>query len=347
MIKATQLPSGKWRARVDLGVDAMGKRKWKSITRQTEQECIAEAIKISTHIKEIESDMANMTVGEAIDTYIAEKGNLLSPSTVRGYEGMRKNQLQPEENVKVKDLTRRRCQVLVNREAATCSPKTVRNVWGLVSAIMTYCEMEVPKITLPPKEQNKGVVLDGNEIARLLEAIRGHAVEVPVLFALWLGLRRSEVFALTWDDYDSVKKLLHINKAMVLDKDNRKRIKGTKTTSSTRTIPVPTYITDILDGMPHDTERIVMMHPNSLIKMFHRVCDEVGLPKVRYHDLRHTNASVMLLLNIADKYAMERGGWSDSGVLKSVYQHTFAKEKEEVNKKVDSYFENVISPNNS
>ena len=287
MIKATRLPSGRWRAKVYIGKDANGKAKYQSITRETEEECVSAALKISTHRREVESDMSNMTVGEAIDTYIAEKGNLLSPSTVRGYDQIRRNHLQPEENIKVKELTRRRCQVLVNREAATCSSKTVRNIWGLMTAIISYCEMEIPKITLPQRERGKGVVLTEDEISSLMNVIKGNKIELPVLFALWLGLRRSEIFALTWDDYDDKKKLLHINKAVVFDKNNLPTQKGTKTTSSTRTVPLPSYITNLLDSIPHNTERIITMHPNSLIKMFHRVCCDNGLPNIRFHDLRH------------------------------------------------------------
>ena len=58
-----------------------------------------------------------------------------------------------------------------------------------------------------------------------------------------------------------------------------------------------------------------------------------------FHDLRHLNASIMLMLGVPDKYAMERGGWATDSVLKSVYQQTFSSER----KKIDSYFNSIIS----
>lgn len=50
----------------------------------------------------------------------------------------------------------------------------------------------------------------------------------------------------------------------------------------------------------------------------------------------------MLFLNIPDKYAMERGGWSTSSTLKNVYQHTFSEERKQVDKKIDDYFNGIL-----
>ena len=60
-----------------------------------------------------------------------------------------------------------------------------------------------------------------------------------------------------------------------------------------------------------------------------------------FHDLRHMNASVMLALNVPDKYAMERGGWSTNHVMKSVYQHTFSAERKAVDDRIDDYFTGI------
>ena len=61
-----------------------------------------------------------------------------------------------------------------------------------------------------------------------------------------------------------------------------------------------------------------------------------------FHDLRHLNASTMLALGIPDKYAMERGGWSSPNIMKSVYQHTFSSERDNVDKLIDDFFQKKI-----
>ena len=58
--------------------------------------------------------------------------------------------------------------------------------------------------------------------------------------------------------------------------------------------------------------------------------------------LRHLNASVMLMLGIPDKYAMERGGWSSNRVLKAVYQHTFSEERKLVDARIDGFFNDLL-----
>ena len=61
-----------------------------------------------------------------------------------------------------------------------------------------------------------------------------------------------------------------------------------------------------------------------------------------YHDLRRLNASVMLMLGVPDKYAMECGGWSTDHVLKTVYQQTFSDERKRVDSMIDDYFDGII-----
>ena len=60
-----------------------------------------------------------------------------------------------------------------------------------------------------------------------------------------------------------------------------------------------------------------------------------------FHDLRHLNASVMLMLGVPDKYAMERGGWSTTSTLKSVYQETFSDERRAYDDRIDRYFSEI------
>lgn len=67
------------------------------------------------------------------------------------------------------------------------------------------------------------------------------------------------------------------------------------------------------------------------------------MQKIRFHDLRHLNASIMLALGIPEKYALERGGWSNPTVLRSVYQHTFSDERNRVDEAINGYFSALIA----
>ena len=64
--------------------------------------------------------------------------------------------------------------------------------------------------------------------------------------------------------------------------------------------------------------------------------------KISFHDLRQINTSVMAALGVPDVYAMERGGWSNTTTLKSVYQQTFDTTRDAVDKKIDDYFCSLI-----
>ena len=68
------------------------------------------------------------------------------------------------------------------------------------------------------------------------------------------------------------------------------------------------------------------------------MCKRYGLPRYRFHDLRHVQASVMLALGVPDKYAMERMGHASTNMLKTVYQHTMKSKSEEVADIVDTFF---------
>lgn len=63
---------------------------------------------------------------------------------------------------------------------------------------------------------------------------------------------------------------------------------------------------------------------------------------MRFHDLRHLNASIMVKINITDIYAMERGNWKTRSTLNRVYQHTFSDERLAVDARVDEFFNSIV-----
>ena len=241
MANAKQLASGTWRGQVYAGKDVNGKRQYKSFTAPTERKANLAALEWQEKYKEVQLDNANLTVNEAIDAYVKLKSNLLSPSTIRFIDNVKRNHLKNIQNTKLNKLNRNVIQQTINVEAANCSPKTVKNVYGVLTAIIGQYrpDWKIPDITLPQLKKPVEKALNRQQIAKLLNNIDGDIIEVPILLALWLGLRRSEILALKWNDVDFEKNTIRIDKALVPNKDNKMVVKTTKTTDSTRTLNLP------------------------------------------------------------------------------------------------------------
>ena len=104
MAKAKKLPSGSWRVLVYAGLDEQGKRKYESFTAPTKKE--AEFLASEFRFKQKKKiNPGDMTLGEAIDAYIAKKDGVLSPSTIAGYKKIRRTRFQELMGVKLKSLT--------------------------------------------------------------------------------------------------------------------------------------------------------------------------------------------------------------------------------------------------
>lgn len=329
-----KLPSGMWRCQVMVG----GKRV--SIVDESPGVAQAKAVALRAGLIEEKKTGPSMTVGQAIDRYIESKDAVLSPSTVAGYKRMRKNALQDLMPIKLSDLTQEAVQKAVNKMARVKSPKSVRNAHGLLSAaLVEYRPDMILRTTLPQKQKYDVDVPTDDDIERIIDAAKGTEMELPVLLAIWLGMRASEIRGLTWDCVSG--NVLHIRQAIV-EGENGPELKGTKTYSGNRKIRLPNYLADLISEQPRTDDYIVHLSGQAMYKRFSRLCEKTGLPHFRFHDLRHANASIMLALGVPDKYAMERMGHATNNMLKTVYQHTMKSKQDEVADVVDNYFQEKL-----
>lgn len=214
----------------------------------------------------------------------------------------------------------------------------------LLSAISDYTDIDPRKLTYPQQIKKEHPFLEAPDIAKLIDVIRGDKAEIPVLFALWLGLRRSEICALEWPDIDFEKKTVSITKAVVPNEENKYVLKKTtKTEKSRRVLDLPDYLISRLEALQPDLSkrvgRITTMNPNDIYNHLKVICDRNGIPFVGIHGLRHTNASVMLSVGITAKLAMARGGWSNNATMQNIYQHLFSSDKKEAGEKINQYFD--------
>lgn len=337
MAKAKKLPSGSWRVQLYTGIDGSGKRVYKSFTADTKKE--AEFLAAEYNLKRKEKPKG-VTVGDAIDGYIASKENVLSPKSISTYKELRRNKLQGLMNTSLDKLTNMMVQQEINREALRLSPKTLRNAHGLLSAALSmYMPDFMLRTTLPAKEHKIKRLPEPEDVFR---AVKGREIELPVLMAVWLGMRLSEIQGLRFSDIsDNVITISHVRIVVdgkYVEKDS------TKTYGSTRMIYAPDEIISRISSIPHDSkdDYIFNFKPGGIYKRFQSALNANSIQHMSFHDLRHMNASVMVALGVPDKYAMERGGWSSNSTLQNVYQHTFSEERKQIDRRIDDFFRSIF-----
>lgn len=338
---AKKLPSGNWNVYVMID----GKRI--SITAPTKKEAEKEAAALKSGAKVAKTvDAGKLTLTDAIDHYIEDKTAVLSPSTVRGYKTVQRNRFQMLMGREIESITKADVQRAVNMESKSVSAKTVANAYGLIRPVLKEHGIDVFGVRLPQVTKPVKAYLQPEDIGKLVTAVRGDSCEVPILLAVWLGLRRSEILGLCWDCVDTENSIIHIRRAVVPDEHNQWVLKDTtKNQSSQRSIDCPEYIMEKIKQLPRrKSGQLFTVNPNTVRKHVHRACAAAGIPDTTVHGLRHTNAAVMKTLGIDDRFAMERGGWTCESTYRKTYSYVFDSKKTEANTAINNFFAEQIAP---
>lgn len=340
MANAKQLPSGSWRCRVydkETG-------KYVSFTSQlpgkkgkAEAELMARQFQLER--RTAPRKINRQTVGECIDKYIESKRYILSPTTVDNYIKIKKNNLIALCDADIRKLTSEQVQIAMNDLAADKSAKTVKNAYGLLTAALNVYAPDLRlRVTLPKVQKKIKQLPDALDILRV---VVGTDIELPCLLAMWCSLRMSEIRGAKKSDIRDGVLTIHDTVVTVAGEHIEKH--STKTIESTRRIALPTHIQALISALPEEQDNLTLLTGQAIYKRFTRLIESAGVQHMTFHDLRHMNASIMLALGIPDKYAMERGGWSSPHIMQSVYQHTFSRERIEVDRRIDDYFDGLVS----
>lgn len=301
------------------------KRKYASFTAPTKALAEMKAAEfMASKKRHIRHDL---TVGDAVEGYISAKEAVLSPSTARGYKQMVKY-YAPLSKRKISTLTSEDIQRFIS--SLTVSPKTVRNIYSLLtSSIALYDPNITFKVTLPAKQIKRPVSPSDDDI-RLLYDNASDKLKLCIYLGV-KGLRRGEICALKYEDINNG--VAHIHADMVKGTGGEWIYKEIpKTSESDRYISV-----DIGDGEGF----VVDWTPDSITKRFIELRDRVGL-SVRFHDLRHYFASSAALI-MPDIYAADLGGWRrGSKIFKGTYQNNIKPMSEYYEKKYNQHIDSII-----
>lgn len=347
MAEPHKLPSGAWRVSLYLGKTPDGRQIRKSITARTRAECCFlrdEALAEIDKGNNIKS--GEQTISEAINKYIEIKRPILSPTTIRGYIAMSGNPLIAEiGDVPLNEVDRDFLQGFINRLISSgASTKYVKNAYYFVTAVIRYNapDVGIPKVDIPKRSQPRGHAMSDTEIGLFLLNLKGNRYELPLILALCLGLRRSEICAIRPSDFYPEYKSIHVTRAYIYGEDGLQEKDYPKNTSSVRWVHLFPYAFDLMKKVTAeitDDRRIVDVAPNTLTEVVPRLCGQWGMKRYTLHDLRRSMATAGVREGVPDKIMQARGGWADNSTMKAIYQQALAEDIAQTEQKLDSYFQ--------
>lgn len=354
--------SGTYTATVYVGRDEAGKKIMRYITMDGLKETKEAARKLEQDVADkTENQYSSMKFSDYAEAWIDINRKFLASTTIRGYKIAINTHLKPFfKGKRVNQITDMMVKQYMAEKLDTLSGTTVRKHFFILSRMLQDVlkgKNPCTGIKPPQNDEFKPAVPTEEEFDRIYQTFKAisNEDEAIILLAGWCGLRRGEVFALKWEDINSLDGTIRIDEAMALEEDGYDFVeKDPKSRNGFRTIAVPDYLITLLDDvkknkckfkrykkhggkLPDISNFVFQQDPHSFTKKYFRIIDELQLPRVRFHDLRHYHASLMYKNNVPDQYAASRLG-HDVWVLKRVYQHLGLKETKELDDKIKDMF---------
>ena len=281
-----------------------------------------------------------------------------------GYKTKINNYLIPAlGDIYLQSLRTEHVQKLINdMMARDLSPKNIRDTYNNINAAMKKAVVlrMIPfnpceGVALPKLKRYKAKVYDLEMIHKLLSVAENTDMYLPILLCVTAGLRRGELLALRWDNIDFANSILQVRSNMVRgEKDFI--IKAPKTESGIRDIHLGQEVMEVLkkerskyvsdmfsketnfqnlnfvirqkDGSP--------IRPDSMSQKWRRFLEDNRLPSIRFHDLRHSNATALIQAGVNPRVVQQRLGHSDVNITLNTYTHVLPDMDVEAAAKLDS-----------
>ena len=287
----------------------------------------------------------------------------LAVATYSSYAAMIKRPVGPyfrQRNLTLRELEARHLQMFYSEMLRKVKPNTVIHYHAIIHSALKYAvktdmlvQNVADKVDRPKKNSFQPVFLSAEEMQKMFEALRGTKLELPVLVAAFYGFRRGEVLGLKWDAIDfergTISVIRTVTTITVDGKQTEIEQQSAKTKSSLRTLPLigsfREYFLQVKEAQElnkqvcgncynHEYDGFVFvdelgerMRANYLTSAFPKFLESHGLRRMRFHDLRHSCASLLLANGVPLKHIQEWLGHSDFTTTANIYAHLDYKSK--------------------
>jgi integrase len=302
-----------------------------------------------------------MTVGEYLAQWLTVQEQRVASKTFERWKGMVERKFIPEFGaVVLSRLSAPQIQTVYakwqrdgGRRGAGMSPLTIKHYHRALSHALKravslgYVARNVCDAVEPPRVERSGMqALNETQVQTLFQALKGTPLEFIVKLAVYTGLRRGELLALKWSAIDFGRQLLAVTHTLEQTRIGGLKLKPPKSAKGRRTVNLPAIICEDLRrlrvqqrkqrlslGVSSSDDDYVFSHPShpanrpwtpDLVTgsfrwhVDHRAPD---LPRIRFHDLRHSSASLLLKAGVPLKVVSERLGHSTTALTGDVYAH--------------------------
>ena len=291
-----------------------------------------------------------LSLGEFCIRWLISKKSSLKNNTWSQYDHTLKNFILPIlGNVKIRDLRPDHIQSLYDDLLANgIGIYTVLKIHDILHSALSHASdtkliqhNPANSIILPKEPESEMKILDESQVSQMLITAQGNRLEALYYLALTTGMRQSEILGLKWIDIDWQNQTLRIERQLVRPKGSEVIFAPPKTKFGKRTVKIGEKSISILRNhdIRQNQERIISgdrwidkgllfttrigtpIHARNLIRYFKKLLNEAGLPEIRFHDLRHTAASIMLNNGIPVIVVSRRLGHSKPSITLDVYGH--------------------------
>lgn len=307
---------------------------------------------------------SNKKVGDWMDEWVDNYLPNIEETTRVGYRTKIRCYIKPAlGDIFIKSLRAEHIQRMVNDMMDRgLSPKNIRDTFNNINAAMKkavklqfipYNPCEA--VELPKLKRYRAEVYSTEMIQKLLDVAAGTDMYLPIFLLVMIGLRRGELLALRWDDIDFKNNILKVRKNMV-NGENGCVIKSPKSEAGIRDIYLGDDVMSVLKqarlqymndafsyGIGFQNLGFVIrqedgspLKPDSMTQKWRRFLEAHDLPKIRLHDLRHSNATALIRAGVNPRVVQQRLGHSDVNITLNTYTHVLPEMDMEAAAKLDS-----------